>query len=370
MRSRFVIFIVLIQSILFLAHWVVYETVTAFLGRADPPSISPLTVAFALASVSFVAASLLAFRYSHLVVRAFYTVCAAWLGILSLCFFASCACWTLYAFSRLLGMQWDGRALAAALLGAAVIASLYGIINAARIRINQITLTLPNLPDSWIGRTAALVSDTHLGHVRSYGFVRRILTILGGLKPDVVFIGGDLYDGTAADIDKLAEPWSRLSVPLGAFFVSGNHEEFSDSRKYIRAVEKGGIRVLNNEKVNVDGLQIVGVHHRDSVHVERFKSILQAAGLDRDRASILLTHAPYHLAVVEQEGISLQLSGHTHGGQFFPFTWITSRVYGKFVYGLNRLATLMVYTSSGAGTWGPLLRVGTRPEIVLFQFQR
>ncbi|MGH9452880.1 MAG: metallophosphoesterase [Terriglobia bacterium] len=370
MRRRFAIFIVLIQSILFLAHWVVYETVAGFLVRADPPAISPLAVAFALASVSFVTASVLAFRYSHWAVRVFYTICATWLGILSLCFFASGACWILYALSRLLGMHWDGRALAAILLSSAVAASLYGIINAARIRVNRITLTLPNLPDSWIGRTAALVSDTHLGHVRGYGFIRRILKVLTALKPDVVFIGGDLYDGTAADIDRLAEPWSRFSAPLGAFFVCGNHEEFSDSRKYIRAVEQRGIRVLNNEKVSVDGLQIVGVHHRDSAHAERFKSILQAAGLDRDRASILLTHAPYHLAAVEQEGISLQLSGHTHGGQFFPFTWITSRIYGKFVYGLNRLTTLMVYTSSGAGTWGPPLRVGTRPEIVLFQFER
>lgn len=368
MRSRFAIFIVLIQSILFLAHWVVYETVTRFLVRADPPVISPLRVAFALASVSFVIASLLAFRYSHVAVRVFYTLCAMWLGMLGLCFFASCACWILYAFSRLLGVHSDGSTLAAAFLGFAIAASLYGIINAARVRVNQITLTLPNLPHSWIGRTAALVSDTHLGHVRSYGFVRHIVKVLTALKPDIVFIGGDLYDGTAADIDKLAEPWLRFSAPLGAFFVSGNHEEFSDSRKYIRAVEQRGIRVLNNEKVSVDGLQIVGVHHRDSVHVERFRSILQGAGLDRNHASILLTHAPYHLAAVEQEGISLQLSGHTHGGQLFPFTWITSRIYGKFVYGLNRLGTLMVYTTSGAGTWGPPMRIGTRPEIVLFQF--
>ncbi len=101
----------------------------------------------------------------------------------------------------------------------------------------------------------------------------------------------------------------------------------------------------------------------------RFRAALRATAVDRTRASILLTHAPDRLSITEEEGFSLQLSGHTHGGQFFPFTWITSRLYGKFVYGLQRLGNLLVYTSYGAGTWGPPLRVGTSPEIVLLQFE-
>jgi hypothetical protein len=167
----------------------------------------------------------------------------------------------------------------------------------------------------------------------------------------------------------LAAPLAKLVVPWGAYFVAGNHEEFSDSNKYFDAVKQSGVRVLNNEKITVDGLQIVGVHYRDSTNDDRFRAALRSAAVDRNRASILLTHAPDRVSITEQEGISLQLSGHTHGGQFFPFTWITSRLYGKFVYGLQRLGNLMVYTSYGAGTWGPPLRVGTKPEIVLLQFE-
>ena len=111
------------------------------------------------------------------------------------------------------------------------------------------------------------------------------------------------------------------------------------------------------------------MHFRDSTNDDRYRGILREAGLDRGRPSILLTHAPDRVKISQEEGISLQLSGHTHGGQFFPFTWITSRLYGKFVYGLQRLGDLLVYTSYGAGTWGPPLRVGTRPEIVLIQFE-
>src|SRR5207249_3317775 len=98
---------------------------------------------------------------------------------------------------------------------------------------------------------------------------------------------------------------------------------------------------------------IVGVHHTDSADAKRLRPILQRAAINRDQASILLTHAPDNLYVAEEEGVSLQLSGHTHGGQFFPWTWSAARVYRQFVYGLRPLGNLIVYTSSGVGTWGP-----------------
>ncbi|MGH9430425.1 MAG: metallophosphoesterase [Terriglobia bacterium] len=369
MRARLTAFIVIFQAILFAGHWFLYETLIRFLSPVDPFWTLKLQVALALLSVTFVPASLLAFRYSHLLVRVFYTISAVWLGILSFCFFAACSCWILYSFTRLFGIPVDRRALAVVLFGFAILASSYGIINASRVRVKRITVKLPNLPESWRRRIAALVTDTHLGHVRNSGFLRLIVTVLSRLQPDVVFISGDLYDGTAVDLNPLTELWARFSAPLGTFFVTGNHEEFSSDTKYIRSIEQSRVRVLNNEMVTLDGMQIVGVRHHDSVDALRLKSILQAAGLDRGRASILLTHGPYHLPIVEQEGISLQLCGHTHGGQFFPFTWITSRVYRKFVYGLNRVGKLLVYTSSGAGTWGPPMRVGTKPEIVLIQFE-
>ena len=320
-------------------------------------------------SVSFVLASLLAWRSSHVVVRVLYTVSAVWLGTLSFCFLAASLCWSSYGIARLLGLHPDRRELVIVFFAIALLASLYGIVNAAWTRVRRVSVTLPNLPASWRGRVAALVTDTHLGHVRGFRFMRRIVTTLTRLRPDIVFIAGDMYDGTVARVRELAQPWARLAAPMGAFFVLGNHEQFSDSAKYLDAVEHSGVRVLNNEKVTVDGLQIVGVHYSDSTNDDHFRSVLRHADVDRDRASILLTHAPDRLNIAEEEGFSLQLSGHTHGGQFFPFTWITSRMYGKFVYGLQRLGNLIVYVSYGAGTWGPPLRLGTTPEIVLIQFE-
>ncbi len=368
MRSRIFVFIAVIQTVLFLAHWFLYKTWTYFWAVPDSSRISGLQIALALLSVSFVLASLLAWRSSHGLVRVLYTLSAVWLGTLTFCFLAACCCWAIYGSARAFGLQPDRRELVGILFGLALLASLYGVVNAAWTRVRRVHVTLPNLPESWRGRVAALVTDTHLGHVRGFRFMRRIVTTLTRLRPDIVFIAGDMFDGTVARVRELAQPWARLAAPLGAFFVLGNHEEFTDSSKYLDAVEHSGVRVLNNEKVTVDGLQIVGVHYRDSTNDDHFRSVLRHAEVDRDRASILLTHAPDRLRIAEEEGFSLQLSGHTHGGQFFPFTWITSRVYGKFVHGLQRLGNLIVYVSYGAGTWGPPLRLGTTPEIVLIQF--
>jgi hypothetical protein len=188
--------------------------------------------------------------------------------------------------------------------------------------------------------------------------------------PHAIFIAGDLYDGTAIDAARAAEPLSRLaSVPHGVYFVAGNHEQFRDDSKYLRAVAAAGVRVLHNEKVDVEGLQIAGVSYRNAWQPASFMSALRGIRLDPDRASILLTHAPDHPEIAEAAGVSLQLSGHTHVGQFLPWSWIARRIYRQFVYGLSRIGKMQVFTSSGAGTWGPPLRLGSNPEIVMIEFQ-
>jgi uncharacterized protein len=369
LRARITVFVVVVQSILFLAHWFIYRTWTDFRAIPDPPGITVQQAALAVLSVSFIAASLLAFRYFNGFVRLFYTLAAVWLGMVNFLFLAACLCWAIYLAGHLTGREIDRAALAAMAFGLAIVAGVYALINARWVRVKRITVKLPNLPPSWRGRVAALVSDIHLGHVNGIAFMRRIVARLERLRPDVVFLTGDLYDGTKVDATAVAAPWKELSTPLGAYFITGNHEEFSDPSKYLDAVSNAGMRVLNSEKVNVDGLQLIGVDYRDSTNADRFRSILEGAALKREQPSILLSHAPHALPIPEQAGISLQLSGHTHGGQFFPFTWFTRRIFGEYTYGLKRFGNMMVYTTTGAGTWGPPMRLGTQPEIVLIEFE-
>jgi predicted MPP superfamily phosphohydrolase len=212
------------------------------------------------------------------------------------------------------------------------------------------------------------VSDTHLGSVRNHGFAQQVANRIQNLRPDIVFIGGDLFDGEEVDLDRMIEPFSRISSPYGIYFITGNHEEFYDNTLYLKAVRRAGIRVLYNEMIDLDGLQIIGVDYMDSRRKEQFRMILQNMGIDRHKPSILLKHAPFHLRESEEQGISLQLSGHTHHGQVLLFRFITSWVYQRYDYGLKWFGGLLVYTSSGAGTWGPPMRIDTKPEIVVLKF--
>ena len=153
------------------------------------------------------------------------------------------------------------------------------------------------------------------------------------------------------------------------YFVAGNHEQFGDDTNFLQAIAGAGVRVLSNEKVEADGLQIIGVPYRSATQNGHLASTLQRVQLDRDRASILLMHAPDYPEIAEAAGVSLQLSGHTHLGQFIPWSWLARRIYRQFVYGLSRIGKMQVFTSSGAGTWGPPLRLGSNPEIVVLEFQ-
>ena len=362
-------FIAAVQAILFLTHVFLYETWTFSTSANDVTGGMWLKIVLGILSVSFLAASLLAWRYTGAAVRAIYRVAAIWLGLLSFLFVAAVISWLVLGVTWVAGPHPDFHFMVEVLFGVATAAGVYGVLNANWTRITRTTVRLANLPETWRGRKAALISDLHLGHVRNGSFLRRIVREVLNEKPDAVFIAGDLYDGTAIDAGGAAEPLSQLMAPHGVYFVAGNHEQFDDDSKYLRAVESAGVRVLQNEKVEADGMQIIGVPYRHASHVAHFASVLEGIGFDRKRASILLTHAPDHPQVAEQAGVSLQLSGHTHVGQFIPWSWMARRIYRQFVYGLSRIGKMQVFTSSGVGTWGPPLRLGSNPEIVILQFE-
>jgi uncharacterized protein len=375
LRKRLVVFISILQSVFFLAHYLLYETWIYESGTSLPGhghAVGPLWIKLLLGilSVTFVPASLLAFNYTNVAVRIFYRIAAVWTGVLSFLVGAMICSWVIFGLSQAAGSSPNFHLLVEILFALALAAGIYGVFNASWTRITRTTVRLANLPVEWRGRKAALISDLHLGPVRNGNFLRRMISTILEEKPHVIFIAGDLYDGTAIDVAAAAEPLNQLTaVPQGVYFVAGNHEQFRDDSKYLHAVAAAGVRVLTNEKVEIDGLQIVGVPYRHAWQPSLFASVLRGIGLDRERASILLTHAPDHPEIAEAAGVSLQLSGHTHLGQFIPWSWIARRMYRQFVYGLSRIGNMQVFTSSGAGTWGPPLRLGSNPEIVMLQFE-
>ena len=368
MKAWPILGISLMQAFLLAAHWFIYRTVIDFWPSVSPAGAAALRLALLILGFSFIAAALLGFRYDNGPVRLLYRLAAIWLGFLNYFFFASCLC-LLTGFAWLLaGLQPNRPLIAMVFFGLALLAGVYGLLNARWVRIRRITVTLPGLPEQWLGRTALLLSDLHLGNVIGSKFSRHMAKLAARLNPDIVFIPGDLFDGTQVDPDRLIAPFRELAPPFGTYFATGNHEEFGDEARYEAALTRAGIRVLTNEMVTVDGLHILGVPYRDSTSPIHLRTTLENLRPESSQASILLNHMPSRLPIVERAGVSLQLSGHTHGGQLIPFTWFTRRVFGEFTHGLQRFGELQVYTSSGAGTWGPPMRVGTHPEIVLITF--
>lgn len=321
-------------------------------------------------AVTFVLATMVGFMRSNVVLRVVYSLAATWLGVLNFAFFAAIACWVIGGLVWLTNAPIPNVHIGGSFFGLGILAAAYGVLNAAWIRNTNITVRLPNLPDAWEGRTAALITDIHLGNLRGPKFVARILRKLRSSKPDAVFISGDLFDGSPFGVDRLMSTWQDFSPSLGTFFVTGNHDEFADRNLFLNVIRRAGIRVLENEMVDLDGLQLIGVHDSEAMNPKELRRILRRVHVDPQAPSILLAHQPGNLAVAEEEGISLQLSGHTHGGQFWPWNLVVSRMYGRFAYGLSRLGSMLVFTSNGVGTWGPPLKVGTKSEIVLIRFEK
>jgi predicted MPP superfamily phosphohydrolase len=365
-----VVGIAALQAFLFFGHWFIYFTYVSFLSLGNSAAFAVRIALFVL-SLSFIFAALLSYRYSNWLVASLYKLAAVWLGLLNFLFWAACLCWIIELPLRLAEVPavadrhlWIG----AICFGAAFVAAIYGMVNARWIRERHVSVSLSDLPGSWRGRTALLISDMHLGNINGASFSRRVAAIARRLDPAIIFIAGDLFDGSKVDADRLAGPLFAMAPPFGVYFCGGNHEDFGDAAEFSAALTRGGIRVLHNEHVTVEGLHVVGVSYIDSTYPLRLRVFLDSLQLENNSASILLNHVPNRLPIVEQAGLSLQLSGHTHGGQIFPFTWITRRAFGKFTYGLQRFGKLQVYTSSGAGTWGPPMRVGSHPEVVLLRF--
>lgn len=364
MRTRFIRLVIRIQLFLILAHAFLFVTLWYFAFAGHAVSLAWM---IGILAFSFLITTLAAFRWRNWLVNWSYCASAFWMGLAWYLLLASLLCWPIEGVLQLVGRAHDPRYVGLPLFGAALAVALYGLIHAARTQATRVAVALDFLPAAWEGRRLAFVSDLHLGAVRGPGFARRIARRIARLQPDAILIGGDLFDGSAVDARRMTRAWDGIAPPLGIFFVTGNHEEFHDTASYVAALSAAGVRVLDDELVDLQGIQLIGTGFHSSQPPERFARLFARVGLDRNRPSILLRHVPDHLPIAEAAGVALQLSGHTHNGQTWPFNLMVRRIFGRFAYGLHATGRMQVYTSSGVGTWGPPFRVGTRPEIVLLE---
>jgi len=225
---------------------------------------------------------------------------------------------------------------------------------------------IKNLPPEWRGKKVVQLSDVHLGRVLGSEFLAHLVERINAENPSMVFITGDLFDGFDGQLDKLVLPLNDLRAPCGVYFVTGNHETYLGTERAYNALRNTPTRILRDEMAVINGMQIIGMGYPERGQSKDVAAVIRGLpGFDPRLPSILLYHSPTHIEQVKAAGINLQLSGHAHQGQIFPIQFISRLIYGRYYHGLHVEGDYTLYTSSGAGTWGPTLRTGNRPEIAV-----
>jgi uncharacterized protein len=277
-----------------------------------------------------------------------------------------------------------GRRLVAARIAAGSVTALAGGLAGAALRaargpiaVKRVDVTLARLPRVHDGLRIVQLTDVHVGPTIGRSFVEDVVRRANALGPDLVAVTGDLVDGSVADLGDAIAPLAELRARYGVFFVTGNHEYFSGAEPWIAELARLGLRVLRNERVSIgagdDAFDLAGV---DDHSAERYggpphrEAIARAlGGRDPAREVILLAHQPRSFTEAARFGVGLQVSGHTHGGQMWPFGLIV-RLSQPFLAGLHREGDSQIYVSRGTGYWGPPMRLGAPAEITEIVLRR
>jgi predicted MPP superfamily phosphohydrolase len=265
---------------------------------------------------------------------------------------------------RVLLARWLGALVG---LGALALGGV-GLTNVLRaVAVRRVKVELAKLPLSASGYRIAQITDVHVGPTIGRAFIEDIVRRVNVLKPDLIAITGDLVDGSVADLGSFLTPLADLRAKDGVFFVTGNHEYYSGVDEWLAYLPTLGIRVLKNERVSIGGaggFDLAGVEDLASRGFRGHAPDLPLAleGRDLSRALVLLAHQPKAIHEAERLGVDLQLSGHTHGGQLFPWKYLVG-LDQPYVEGLHEHGRAKIYVSCGTGYWGPPMRVGAPAEI-------
>lgn len=253
----------------------------------------------------------------------------------------------------------------------------YGMFNARREpAVVENALAVPGLPEGLDGFTIAQISDTHIGPTIRSRWARMVVDAVNRLNPDMIVHTGDLVDGSVDGLKKDIAPMGDLHAPHGVWFCTGNHEYYSGVHEWLIEAGRLGLTPLINEhtvietgngRILLGGVTDINSSRFESTHVSSPSAAM--LGAPEHDVSILLAHQPNSVHAAAEAGFDIQLSGHTHGGQYFPYTLVI-HLFQDYVAGQYRHRDTTLYVNTGTGYWGPPMRLGTTPEITLHTLRR
>jgi Predicted phosphohydrolases len=309
-----------------------------------------------VASISYPLATLIERIVSNDFTRIFYTLASAWMGI-SFYLLFMLIIYLLLSFFVPLPREGVGIVI----IALTTIISAYSLYNSYLLKITEIEIPLKGLKQDI---KAVHLSDIHIGSIRNSGYMERIVAETNRIDPDVVFITGDMVDGSARLHKHTFKAIDSLNAP--AFFVTGNHEIYEGLEEVFRVLGGTKLKILQGEVVEFRGVQVIGVGY--SHQGDHLKNTLSSIKIQDEKPSILLYHLPVGLEEVSAAGIDLQLSGHTHNGQMIPFNFLVKIMF-PYISGFYEYNGTQLYVSQGTGTWGPPMRLGSRCELVVIQLK-
>lgn len=375
MLTRFLIFFSITFAVLAGMHYYVWARLIRD-PHLPPVATRILTVAVVVLGITLPAA-LIAARFFSSAVRPAIWVAFIWMGIgfLLVAFLGLADLGRLFVAiaDRLRGIEPDpqrrlflARSLAAGVGGVVAGLTATGIRSAlGSVHVKEVDVRLRGLPQELAGFKLVQISDVHVGPLLRKDWLGHVVDNIVALTPDAVAITGDLVDGSVEELREQVAPLARLDPRHGVFFVTGNHEYYSGAEAWYAHLPSLGVRPLRNERVEIaPGLFMAGIE--DPTGRPDLSKALE--GHDDADALVLLAHQPRQFAEAARKGVPLTLSGHTHGGQIWPFSWIVALVQ-PYLAGLHRKGESQLYVSRGTGFWGPPMRVFAPPEITLLKLQ-
>lgn len=382
MVFRLILLLATVLGLLVGGHYLLYHSAVRALA-IEPGALRKFLLALVFfLSASFPLAILLVKIGQNQFSSGIFVLAALWMGLFINLLLAAGLGWLAAGIFKFAGLRLDPRWIFVGAGGLAFLFTAWGVWRARSPEVRRIEVAIDGLPEYWKGRTVVHLSDLHLGHANGAGFMRGVARRVNALDPDLVVITGDLFDGMGGDFEACLPSIDSLQARHGVFFVAGNHEIYSQAGP---VVAKTGLRVLDSEVVEAEGLQIAGVAYpglASEAELEKFRG-----ALSKEKPSILLFHTPTDIMqrgegeaarhfstywtpdtacrLNRELGVDLQLSGHSHAGQIFPFGLLSHLLYRGRDRGLHQDGSFNLFVSTGTGTFGPPMRTSASSEIVV-----
>jgi predicted MPP superfamily phosphohydrolase len=369
MNKHFIISAIILFLILLASEYVIY---IIFYNTGIIKSINInkalLSVGFIFPLI-FILSTLYSHKYYSILNSNINTISSIWFGVIFCFFITSFIIFLLLIINNYFNLQLPIKTITSIFIFITFIFVIYGVINSNNPKIVNWDIKSERLSKDWSDKKIVMISDVHLGTIRRERFLKNIITKIEKENPDVIFILGDLIDGSVFPYEKWLNEFISIKPQFGILYVEGNHEKYNQEYDKFKSQIPSEINNLTNKKITINNTQIIGLDYYEIQTEDKIRDTLKSLDYNQEQQSIILIHDPKDTKYIADKNASLVLSGHTHGGQIFPFTIPINILYKQYAHGVSYTGETASVTSYGIGTSLIPMRIGTIPEIIILKIK-